>query len=202
MHCSFCLHTQHCDHIGFTTRLSVGLLSHCTSLHTVSWPMLALPHKVSIACLEFLPHIVSAICCATAQLCTQFKPGSSHLVACTQLSTHTALRLGKPAASPVCPSLCCPLPASAYKQDIRLPVPPLQGPPGTGKTKTILALLSLILYAKPSSQKSGQNGAAAELSVTQAPSQTELQRLWKAASPWITGDNPRWVSAPLLPFSA
>ena len=85
---------------------------------------------------------------------------------------------------------------------MRLPVPPLQGPPGTGKTKTILALLSLILYAKPSRQKSGQTGAAAELSVTQAPSQTELQRLWKAESPWITGDNPRWVSAPLLPFSA
>ena len=79
---------------------------------------------------------------------------------------------------------------------------PLQGPPGTGKTKTILALLSLILYAKPSSQKSGQNGATGELSVTKAPSLTELQRLWKTASPWITGDNPRWVFAPVLPFNA
>ena len=72
-------------------------------------------------------------------------------------------------------------------------MPTLQGPPGTGKTKTILALLSLILYAKHSGQTSGHDGPAAQLSVTRAPSQPELQRLWKAASPWITGQNPRWV---------
>ena len=97
----------------------------------------------------------------------------------------------------MCLCFCCRLLAGG-----KLPLPTLQGPPGTGKTKTILALLSLILYAKPSSQTSGRNGPAAELSSTSAPSQTELQRLWKAASPWITGDNPRWGSAPILPVTA
>ena len=65
-----------------------------------------------------------------------------------------------------------------------------QGPPGTGKTRTIMGLLSIILHAAPANTAGLVKRAAAQPMPEYA--QDDMDRLWRLASPWLSGSaNPR-----------
>lgn len=65
-----------------------------------------------------------------------------------------------------------------------------QGPPGTGKTRTIMGLLSIILHASPANTAGLVQRAAAK-PMPEVP-RADLDRLWRLASPWLSGAaNPR-----------
>ncbi|CAL5219614.1 g1484 [Coccomyxa viridis] len=72
----------------------------------------------------------------------------------------------------------------------RSPVILIQGPPGTGKTRTIMGLLSIILHAAPANTAGLVKRAAAQPMPDYA--RGDLDRLWRLASPWLSGTaNPR-----------
>lgn len=66
----------------------------------------------------------------------------------------------------------------------------VQGPPGTGKTRTILALLSVIMHSAPPGSGKLLKGSTAPKARTQISKQ-EKDTLWKLSSPWLLGANPR-----------
>ncbi|KAF5745085.1 helicase MAGATAMA 3-like isoform X1 [Tripterygium wilfordii] len=72
---------------------------------------------------------------------------------------------------------------------LRKPFVLIQGPPGTGKTQTILALLSAILHATPSTVHI--KGGLREVKRGPEPPLQEKCKHWERASPWLTGSNPR-----------
>eukprot|EP01023_Acetabularia_acetabulum_P019512 TRINITY_DN19953_c0_g1_i1.p1 TRINITY_DN19953_c0_g1~~TRINITY_DN19953_c0_g1_i1.p1 ORF type:complete len:785 (-),score=164.49 TRINITY_DN19953_c0_g1_i1:160-2514(-) len=70
----------------------------------------------------------------------------------------------------------------------------IQGPPGTGKTKTILGLLSIILYCGQKGTLSTGKGALDE---RKHLTEKELLQNWFQQCPWILGKNPRDMVDPL-----
>ena len=66
----------------------------------------------------------------------------------------------------------------------------LQGPPGTGKTRTILALLSVIMHSAPPGSGRLLKGRTAPQVKAQI-SEQEKVNLWELSSPWLKGANPR-----------
>lgn len=74
----------------------------------------------------------------------------------------------------------------------------MQGPPGTGKTKTILALLSIVLHSAPKGS-AGLTRYTPRSSPRPPPDASAFKRLWRLSSPWFFGlPNPR--SPPALPI--
>lgn len=71
---------------------------------------------------------------------------------------------------------------------------PLQGPPGTGKTKTILALLSIIMHSAPPGSARLMKGSKAGRPMVTLDL-NDQKRLWLQAAPWLLGHNPRSVSS-------
>lgn len=68
----------------------------------------------------------------------------------------------------------------------------MQGPPGTGKTRTILALLSVIMHSAPPGSARLLKGSPADKAILSIGYQDQ-KRLWLQTSPWLTGENPRWL---------
>lgn len=69
-----------------------------------------------------------------------------------------------------------------------------QGPPGTGKTRTILALLSVIMHAAPPGSARLLKGSTTSRPILQVGYEDQ-KRLWLQTSPWLIGENPRCDSA-------
>ena len=66
----------------------------------------------------------------------------------------------------------------------------MQGPPGTGKTRTILALLSVIMHSAPPGSGKLLKGSTRPKAKTKLSKQ-EQENLWKLSSPWLIGSNPK-----------
>ena len=66
----------------------------------------------------------------------------------------------------------------------------IQGPPGTGKTRTILALLSVIMHSAPPGSGKLLKGSTAPKAQTYI-SEQQQETLWKLSSPWLIEANPR-----------
>ncbi|KAL0052040.1 hypothetical protein WJX82_006920 [Trebouxia sp. C0006] len=75
------------------------------------------------------------------------------------------------------------------------PVVLIQGPPGTGKTRTILALLSIIMHSAPPGSARLLKGSTTARPIVQIGMQDQ-KRLWLQASPWLIGANPREAIKP------
>ena len=76
----------------------------------------------------------------------------------------------------------------------------VQGPPGTGKTRTIMGLLSIILHAAPANTAGLVKRAAAQPMPDYA--RGDLDRLWRLASPWLSGTaNPRSACTWLITYT-
>ncbi|KAL3140547.1 hypothetical protein ABBQ32_005126 [Trebouxia sp. C0010 RCD-2024] len=80
------------------------------------------------------------------------------------------------------------------------PVILIQGPPGTGKTRTILALLSVIMHSAPPGSGRLLKGRTAPTLKTQISKQQQVN-LWELSSPWLRGANPREAVKPWDPPS-
>eukprot|EP01025_Chloroclados_australasicus_P000476 TRINITY_DN10246_c0_g1_i6.p1 TRINITY_DN10246_c0_g1~~TRINITY_DN10246_c0_g1_i6.p1 ORF type:complete len:622 (-),score=78.28 TRINITY_DN10246_c0_g1_i6:752-2617(-) len=73
----------------------------------------------------------------------------------------------------------------------------IQGPPGTGKTKTILGLLSIILYC---GQKGTLTSGKGALDERKRINEEELYDNWYKQCPWLKGVNPRDLVDPDADF--